>query len=55
MRVSSVGSPPVVPMLPERGEKNGPDVDQDTDDSHAKSEVQAAPAAGTGKLVDKTV
>jgi hypothetical protein len=56
MSIPSVGagSATVLPMLPDRGEKASPDTDH-ADDSGAKSAVQAAPASGTGKLVDKTV
>jgi hypothetical protein len=54
MSVSSVGSVPVIPMGGERAEGPGPDHDGDSDDGGAvAAPVQAAPAPGTGKVVDK--
>jgi hypothetical protein len=54
MSVAAVGSQPVIPMGGERAEGAGPDHDGDSDDGGAKAPVQAAPAPGTGQVVDKT-
>mgnify|MGYP003352386541 FL=1 len=42
-----------MPVMPERMEGPGPDRDGDADDA-VKAPVQAAPAPGTGQVVDKT-
>ena len=55
MSVSAVGSAPVMPMSNERAEGAGPDHDGDSDDrAIAPTPVQAAPAPGTGQVVNKT-
>ena len=54
MTISSVGSAHAAPIGPERAEGPGPDNDGDADDIGAATPVQAAPAPGTGQLVDKT-
>ena len=55
MSVAAVGSTPVIPMGAERMEGAGPDHDGDSDDAGAVTQpVQAPPAPGTGKAVDKT-
>ena len=55
MSVSAVGSAPVMPMTNERAEGPGPDHDGDSDDrAIAPQPVQAAPAPGTGQVVNKT-
>jgi len=55
MSVSAVGSAPVAPTTPERAEGPGPDHDGDSDDAGAITQaLQAAPAPGTGLIVNKT-
>ena len=55
MSIGAVGSAPVMPTGTERMEGPGPDHDGDADDvGAAKAPVQAAPAPGTGQVVDKT-
>jgi hypothetical protein len=54
MSVGAVGSQPVIPIGGERAEGPGPDHDGDADDGGVKTPVQAAPAPGTGQVVDKT-
>jgi hypothetical protein len=54
MSVAAVGAAPVVPIGTERAEGVGPDHDGDADDVGVKAPVQAAPAPGTGQVVDKT-
>jgi len=55
MSVGAIGSQPVIPMGGERAEGPGPDHDGDSDDTSAAMQaVQAQPAPGTGRLVDKT-
>ena len=55
MSIAAVGSGHSGPVTPERTEGSGPDRDGDTDDSGVPASVQAAPAPGTGAVVDKTV
>jgi hypothetical protein len=40
--------------MQERMEAPGPDRDGDADDAAVQAPVQAAPASGTGQVVDKT-
>ena len=57
MSIAAIGSHPVVPTATgaERAEGPGPDHDGDSDDAGAVMQaVQAQPAPGMGKLVDKT-
>jgi len=54
MSVSAIGSAPVMPMSSERAEGAGPDHDGDSDDAAVQAPVQAAPAPGTGVIVNKT-
>ena len=54
MSVGVVGSQPVIPIGGERAEGPAPDHDGDADDGGVKTPVQAAPAPGTGQVVDKT-
>ena len=54
MSISAVGSTPVMPTSSEKTEAPGPDHDGDSDDMATKAAVQAAPAPGTGTVVDTT-
>lgn len=55
MSVGAVGSTPIIPMGGERAEGPGPDHDEDADDAGAvAAPVHAAPAPGTGQVVNKT-
>jgi hypothetical protein len=54
MSISAVGSAPVMPTSSEKVEAPGPDHDGDSDDMATKAAVQAAPAPGTGTVVDTT-
>jgi hypothetical protein len=55
MSIAAVGSAQSSPVTPERAEGPGPDHDGDSDDAGGvKAPVQAAPAPGTGAVVDKT-
>ena len=54
MSVSAVGVAPVIPTGMERAEGPGPDYDGDSDDKGVAAPVRAAPAPGTGQVVDKT-
>jgi hypothetical protein len=55
MSVGSVGAVSTPPVMSERMEGPGPDRDGDADDAGAvQAPVQAAPAPGTGQVVDKT-
>jgi hypothetical protein len=53
MSISVVGSAHIAPVSPEKVEGPGPDRDGDADDAGAKPPVQAAPAPGTGIVLDK--
>jgi len=53
MSISAVGSAPVSPISSEKAEAPGPDHDGDADDAGVKASVQAAPAPGTGIVLDK--
>ena len=54
MSIAAIGSAHVMPAGPEKAEGPGPDHDGDADDAGVKAPVQAAPALGTGTVVDKT-
>jgi hypothetical protein len=54
MSIAAVGSAQTAPITPEKAEGPGPDHDGDADDGGVKASVQAAPAPGTGAVVDKT-
>ncbi|HWK97582.1 MAG TPA: hypothetical protein VNR39_19375 [Pseudolabrys sp.] len=55
MSISAIGSAPIMPSSGrESAEGAGPDVDGDADDTASQAAVQAAPAPGTGQMVDKT-
>ena len=54
MSIAAVGSAHSAPIMPERAEGPGPDHDGDSDDMAVQAPVQAAPAPGTGEIVDKT-
>jgi hypothetical protein len=53
MGISAIGSAQTAPISPERAERPGPDHDGDSDDKAVQGQVQAAPAPGTGTVVDK--
>jgi hypothetical protein len=53
MSIAAIGSAPVMPVGSEKAEGPGPDHDGDSDDAGVKAPVQAAPAPGTGVIVDK--
>jgi hypothetical protein len=53
MSVSAIGSAHVAPAISERTESAGPDHDGDSDDAAVAAPSQAAPAPGTGVVVDK--
>lgn len=54
MSIAAVGGYHSTPINPEKAEGPGPDKDGDADDGGAvQSPVQAAPASGTGTVVDK--
>jgi hypothetical protein len=54
MSIAAVGGAPSTPISPEKIEGPGPDHDGDPDDTGLQAPVQAAPAPGTGAVVDKT-
>jgi len=51
--IAAVGSAHAMPITPERAEGSRPDRDGDADDAAIRSLVQAAPAPGTGAVIDK--
>ena len=53
MSIAAVGSAPVMPVSSEKAVGPGPDHDGDADDAGVKAPVQAAPAPGTGVVIDK--
>ena len=54
MSISAVGPAHVMPTGSEKAEGPGLDHDGDGDDAAVQAAVQAAPAPGTGTVVDKT-
>ena len=54
MSIAAVGASHSAPISPEKAEGPGPDHDGDADDGGVQAPVQAAPAPGTGAIVDKT-
>ena len=54
MSVSAVGAGNGVPVTPQPTAKVDAPHDGDSDDAAAKAPVQAAPAPGTGVVVNKT-
>jgi hypothetical protein len=53
MSVAAIGSAHVTPIGPQKAEGPVPKQDGDADDSGVKPPVQAAPAPGTGAVVNK--
>jgi hypothetical protein len=53
MSISAVGSAHTAPISPEKAEGPSPDHDSDSNDAGVKAPVQAAPAPGTGAVVNK--
>jgi hypothetical protein len=53
MSIAAIGSAPVTPVRSEKSEGPGLNHDGDSDDAGVKAPVQAAPAPGTGVVVDK--
>jgi len=53
MSISAIGPVHSAPISPVKSEGPGPDHDGDADDAGVKAPVQAAPAPGTGAVVDK--
>ncbi|MGE5165090.1 MAG: hypothetical protein ACM3IH_13840 [Sphingobacteriales bacterium] len=53
MSIAAIGPAHTAPVSPERAEGPGPDHDGDADDVGLQPSIQAAPAPGTGVVVDK--
>jgi hypothetical protein len=53
MSVSAVGAANATPVTPQQSANVDPPHDGDSDDAAAAAPVQAAPAPGTGVVVDK--